>query len=265
MRKKKTDKKVQPDERKSRAIYKPSELEELIKQVNIIPKNAELRDYNEIWIQPKFQIPFDLPKEETRSFLLEKQKQIFNECFADFSEQFKENFLKVCEAAVIEEHPDYDKWNLKIASLYLAIDDYQLLYRLNTDLRSIARFFSHLRNGSYQFVSESELITNDGESIRLPAFEVQLKRDGTIGKVHKGLSEAVIGVDLDRIRTCEICEQVFWANYKNSFTCSKPCLNALRQRRHRKTNKEAINEKRRENYRQNKKVKEIREKKNGTL
>ncbi len=265
MRKKKTDKKVEPEERKSRAIYKPSELEESIKQVNIIPKNAELRDYNEIWRQPKFRTPFDLPKEETYSFLIEKQKRIFNECFASFSEQFKENLLKICEAVVVEKYPNHDKLDLKLSSLYLAIDNYQLLYRLNTDLRSIARFFSHLRKDSYRFVSESELITNDGESIRLPTFEVQLKREGTIGKVHKGLSEAVIGVDLDRIRTCEICEQVFWANYKNSFTCSTPCLNALRQRRHRKTNKEAINEKRRANYDRNKKLKQLKEKKNGTL
>jgi len=52
----------------------------------------------------------------------------------------------------------------------------------------------------------------------------------------------------ERIRSCEICLYVFWASYKNSLTCSESCRNALRQRKHRAKNKDAINAKRRENY-----------------
>lgn len=54
---------------------------------------------------------------------------------------------------------------------------------------------------------------------------------------------------LDRIRSCEICSRIFWANRKDSDTCSPDCFNTLRQRRHREKNREEINAKRRENYR----------------
>ena len=247
----------------------PEGLGKLIFDVSSIPEKIALRDYNEIWREYDSYPPDDLTKEETYSFILEEQKQIFNECFVSFSEQFKENFLRQCEAAVVEKYPNYDKLNLKIASLYLAIDDYQILYRLNTDLRSIARFFSHLRKGSYRSASESELITNDGESIRLPTFEVQLKRDGTIGKVHKGLSEAVIGVDLDRIRTCEICSRIFWAKRTESSTCSPQHYETLKKRRARSLTDEEKEErkaKRAAIQKSKKEQKEGKEKiKNGTL
>ncbi len=52
----------------------------------------------------------------------------------------------------------------------------------------------------------------------------------------------------ERIRSCEICDFMFWARYKNSVACSQVCLNALSQRRHREINKDAINSKRREDY-----------------
>jgi hypothetical protein len=127
------------------------------------------------------------------------------------------------------------------------------------DLRSIARFFSHLRSNDYQFASEDKLITTEGEEITLPIFGVRLSREGTIGKVTNQVFQSYIGVDLDRVRACEICNRIFWAKNKKSETCSKPCLNALRQRRHRKTNKEAINKKRRDNYRRNKQLKQLKE------
>lgn len=61
-------------------------------------------------------------------------------------------------------------------------------------------------------------------------------------------------VEYRRIRQCLICEHIFWAKRKDSETCSKNCFNALRQRRHRERNKEAINVKRRENYNYKKKI-----------
>lgn len=71
--------------------------------------------------------------------------------------------------------------------------------------------------------------------------------------------EGVKGIDADRLRICEICNEIFWAKRKDSETCSKSCFNALRQRRHRERNKDEINAKRRENYKYKK------EKKKGNL
>ena len=62
------------------------------------------------------------------------------------------------------------------------------------------------------------------------------------------LFKALEGLDVDRLRICEICGKIFWAVNKNSETCSKTCLNALRQRRYRAKNKESINAKRQKIY-----------------
>ncbi len=97
------------------------------------------------------------------------------------------------------------------------------------------------------------------------SIKTTLKRDDDEQLQITGLAALIGKFDARRLRLCEICKRIFWANYKNSFTCEKNCLNALRQRRHREKNKEEINTKRRDNYRQNKKLKEIRRIKNGTL
>lgn len=82
--------------------------------------------------------------------------------------------------------------------------------------------------------------------------------------IYRGLVET-IGIDLyssafiqareegkmffpDRIRSCEICSRIFWANRKDSETCSPDCFNTLRQRRYRERNKEKVNRERRKNY-----------------
>jgi hypothetical protein len=136
-------------------------------------------------------------------------------------------------------------------------------------LRAIAEFFFHLRKNDYLSANESELITSTGNTIVLPSFEVQLKREGTIGKVRKGLSEAVIGVDLDRIRTCEICSRIFWAKRTESSTCSPQHYETLKKRRARSlTDEEKAKKKaqREANKKRNEDVKKMKEKnKNGTL
>jgi hypothetical protein len=90
-----------------------------------------------------------------------------------------------------------------------------------------------LRKNEYQTVTETKLTKKNGEEIRLPTFEVQLRREKTIGKIDKGLFEAVIDVDLDRIRACEICTSIFWAKRFDSETCSPKCFGVLRTRRYR--------------------------------
>jgi hypothetical protein len=45
------------------------------------------------------------------------------------------------------------------------------------------------------------------------------------------LAEAIIGVEVDRIRECEICQRIFWALRSDQWTCSKAHAHVLRNRR----------------------------------
>lgn len=64
-----------------------------------------------------------------------------------------------------------------------------------------------------------------------------------------GIAQIFDKSDPDRLRTCEICDKFFWAKRVDSATCSTPCLNVHRQRKHReKLQVEKRNEKRRLNH-----------------
>ena len=75
-------------------------------------------------------------------------------------------------------------------------------------------------------------------------------------------------ISISRIQRCRRCSNIFWAKRLDAKACSKKCSDVLSQRKRQrkiKRNKEKINEQRRKNYSHNKKLKEIKEKKNGTL
>lgn len=55
------------------------------------------------------------------------------------------------------------------------------------------------------------------------------------------LIEVLDGVDMTRIRRCDFCSQLFWAERIDSLGCSAKCSNALRQRRLRNAKLKSIN------------------------
>lgn len=267
MRKKKDNSELEPKKKKSRAKYKcPDALGRFIGWDNAIPPNTELvgdwrEKFNEYYEKHKRNIA----SSDARA--LACYRDTFDECLRHFSEEAKALLKEYYFSEFVQpEFPEQNKEQLEIKILATVLDSWYPYYcQRRKDLRDIAKFFLHLRNKDCLAATDEEIKTKNGETIRLPVFKIFLSREGTTGKAITPEYQAYIGADLDRIRACEICERIFWANYKNSYTCSQTCLNALRQRRHRKTNKEAINEKRRANYDRNKKLKEIKEKKNGNL
>ncbi len=68
-------------------------------------------------------------------------------------------------------------------------------------------------------------------------------------------------LDVRRFKVCPVCADIFWAFRSDKKACSK-CSIIYRQRVFQNKNKAAIKEKRRANYEQNKKLKELRKKKN---
>lgn len=104
---------------------------------------------------------------------------------------------------------------------------------------------------------------------------LQIDENGIVHIINDSFGEAINGVILDRLRRCEICERVFWAENKNSKTCSPNHAANLRNRQSRMRNKELreeskdlVNEKRRltnKRKKEQRQGKERKEKRNGSL
>jgi hypothetical protein len=62
-------------------------------------------------------------------------------------------------------------------------------------------------------------------------------------------------VDLARIRTCQFCNNIFWAHRKDSSSCSERCARNQRQKEFRSERRIELNKKRRANYAYKKKMK----------
>lgn len=94
------------------------------------------------------------------------------------------------------------------------------------------------------------------KSFELPTIEITVKpmidSEGKLEIKIPAVFDVLNDINADRLRICEICNQIFWAKKKNSETCQKSCYNTLGQSRYRKKNREEINAKRRENYRRKK-------------
>ena len=63
--------------------------------------------------------------------------------------------------------------------------------------------------------------------------KLRLDEQGVFVLQRNQLIEALEGVEAERIRTCPICEQIFWAGRINQPACSKRCSHALRNRKYR--------------------------------
>jgi hypothetical protein len=104
---------------------------------------------------------------------------------------------------------------------------------------------------------------------------LRVDENGIVHIVNDSFGEAINGVIIDRIRSCEICERVFWATNVNSKACSPKHAANLRLQKSRKINKEKRKEnrnlenaKRRETYKNKKELKKGNErgkKRNGSL
>ncbi len=234
---------TEQSEKKSRAKYNcPDELEKLIDLVNLLPPEPDIEEMSkriadlaaEVYGRNPDGKPREISTLQARFKALITNTELFNYLVDEFfglinMESAPKNFSYLVQSKKILQY-------IAQTNQQKNEDEDFAFYRTVSGINFVVSFYREKNNAVRPSMPSLAEILQDPE------------------------------IPQTRIRLCEICSRIFWASYKNSFTCSKPCLNALRQRRHRKTNKEAINEKRRANYRQNKKLKEIKEKKNnGTL
>jgi len=111
-----------------------------------------------------------------------------------------------------------------------ACDRYEEVRAAREVLTGIARQARRKRLGS----SEPEL--TDIESLTeflglsIEAF-LDIGSDGLIQLRDNDIADCLIGIEADRIRTCETCSNFFWAGRSSQKCCSKPCANRLRVKR----------------------------------
>lgn len=206
MRGKKSNKSVTA-ETKGRAKYRcPAELARLIDLVNSVPPDREL---------PHIQ---DLLKE------CEGDKGRFVDAMIEKLAGVPESFTQPSR---------FDNWRIGHGSLDLAdyiASGYMHFRRLRTAVRKMAQLsgLSESNEGRAQrmvelFLSSSELSIAAELDIDDRTGLITLRRDERLS--------ALIGVQADRLRECEICRLVFWARQDNMVACSARCSAANRQRR----------------------------------
>jgi hypothetical protein len=252
MRKKKIDKEIEPQEKKSRAKYKcPPEVKPLIELVNLVPFPTKIAS---LTLEQDYQTR--LLREQTGdSNASVTITDVLQGCLRDLPKEFH-NYLKgFCNAA------------------HLRSIDINKIDKMDVD--QMFRAYMKFYNLHQETIGYAVQLKNDKEG-KLYSWDMLPPRaSGNIlidenGKNYlDGLAGIIDKIIPDRFRMCEIpsCNHIFWAENKNSLTCSEPCRNALRQRKHREKNKEEINKKRRATYQSKKEQEqgEKRSKKNGIV
>lgn len=268
MQENKTSQEIQSNKTKSRAKYDcPPVLETLIYWANyILPDHPlpSIDDFQEIalqkwldkWIAEGLSDSLEEDDKDNRKKTMQELRD------SEIGQKYKKLLGVMTITALESLGKEAEQFEFSDFLLMPdVIDAFISIYtNWNTDfsnLTTIAREIDSMRKGKQ-------------EKLNLGKFWIPVFPNITNDKKLKiepntSLLDALNGIEADRLRICTICNKIFWAKNKNSETCSKTCLNALRQRRHREKNKEEINLKRRENYRLKKKLRQIKENKNGTL
>lgn len=265
-KKKRAESEKTKSEKKSRAKYEcPPKLKELIELVNLVPPDAVLLSHQE-----------HFKKFDVRGCPLEKRYELIerfvDDLFAQLPEKAQKRILEILKGVNYEQSDDS-----QFKKLTHRLSAYAEFFELRESLTHLVEHLNHWRKESriagnnliyfrdkltYPF--ESEFLSDD------PGFilEISVAFSPVTGKAELVLNrflEAIIGVDLTRLRACEICSRIFWAKRKESETCSPPCLNVFNVRRYRALSDEEKAERRakREANRNYKKKLKEREKKNG--
>jgi len=235
MPKKKINKTIGTKEKQSRAKYQcPDGLEPLISDANYVLDRGELPDIK-VFTDA---IESELTSEELDDF--SDSEELFDLVATEIYRFLEEKFDRL-GSQLFEEV--FSKFNYLMSGEFtdhFYINSYIETKRNIDNLIKFAEGLNELRKGirAKHEVGHLSLLV-------MPA----ITRDNKIAwKSNTNIRDITQGMEADRLRVCEVCNHIFWAYNKNSETCSKPCLNILRQRKYLKANKSLVNRKRRESY-----------------
>ncbi len=226
---KRETKNTSPKPPRSRAKYqRPDELNKIIDESNKIP--AEIVDL------PKWDHFYEKIKED---YLAEEGNSEYD---MGFDSEIKVQTLEKVFSLLPENLKDHlnEKVNCKFESINRAslekgedisahleanrhewLVHYYRFYDYNrSNLRAIAKYMADRRAGNPLWFPNVDL-----------HYSAEINENNKLVAKPAALTAVLVGIDLDRIRFCEVCSKLFWAGRQDSKTCSYKCSNRLRQRR----------------------------------
>jgi hypothetical protein len=273
MVKKKNQRPAPLRKQKSRAKYKcPPELEELIRQTNLVPIRTITPDFD-VEIRMEIQRLKDetgepSPEISAYEFLTKLIEHLPSE-FLDFIK--REAYKYVYPFGEGKFSGDERQYKQEFVRLYVRYCDMRdsmlwLVQRLETE-RQMMRDAEKRRQ-----LKENSITFQYFTLLDWDAFPITIKTSlirGDAGKLQiTGLAALIGKFDDSRLRKCKVCELIYWAKRENSKTCSPRCLNILNVRKSRSlTDEEKAERKaqREKNKQYKQKLIERKKKKNGTL
>lgn len=227
---KKSKKSATPKKQKSRAKYQcPPEIEELIKWANRLPDNS---------------LEIEKMMFETLCSFATKENIIYDS--EENGKAFIDKFFVLLEPDDMLEYlyPGTQTWDCNQA------------YKRYFDLNTAKQFFQSVIKGNkktdefFELEGSEYFKLHKADGIRKQdVMDEVLKNDRKIDlfkflfdwrdAIEKGKSTALFDLatwlhsphpNFDRLRACEICQNIFWAVREDSFTCSKRCSSNRRTR-----------------------------------
>jgi hypothetical protein len=227
-------------EDKSRAKYKcPENLKKFIDVVNMVPPKQNMRKMRQVLLTNHIQFYTAIERLPAPDLAIHAQNlsKILEICLKDLPEDFHRYIKKKGEqyASHYLGREDYECYFLQASLL-----EYEDFCQLREDLRQFTNYFTNLRKTVYMSHGVGGMYGIHGQLIELPIahsrYELTMEENKII-VVPVGLSAALDGVLGDRVRSCEVCNRIFWADRKDKVTCSTKCRNIYKQREARKRKK----------------------------
>jgi hypothetical protein len=222
-------KNTSPKQPRSRAKYQcPNELNEIIAESNKIP--ADVVDLPK-WDYFYEKIKEDYLTEEGNSeydmgFVSEIKFQTLEKVFSLLPEDLKDHLnekvnckFESINRASLEKGEDISA-QLEANRHEWLVHYYRFYEHNRSNLRAIAKHVADRRAGKPLGFFSVDL-----------HYSAEINENNKLAPKAKGLAALLVGIDLDRIRFCEVCGKLFWAGRQDSKTCSDKCSNRLRQRR----------------------------------
>jgi hypothetical protein len=271
MARKEQKKKSGQTESKSRANYTcPENLANLIFWANYILPDQPLPDVGiasdiKAIVSKKYRsvgwLNQDISQSEINRMIVWELVEI-----SDVGKCYGELFVQLFKGAIERSGKKLPKTLNGALFLPGIVDDFLWSYSNHRDaiisFIKIAKIVNEIRKGNQDKYSLSQI-----RILEPPLFFID-ENNKIDADVSNTLVNALRGVDADRLRTCEICNRIFWAKREDSETCSPKCFGVLRTRRYRTLTEEQKAERkaqREANKAYKLKLKNNKEQNNGTL
>jgi hypothetical protein len=229
-------------ERRKRVKYacKP-ELQELIEFSNTIPPDFQLQNITEL-----SDSKFTLAREGSPEWIETYKRQ--EEDFLTYLKTLPEEFQGLMHAATNREIEEFNKW-LRIEYSTSETAEVKKQYwlkriQVHKTVVGIYERFKWVRENLYKLAKIGENVEEHvGKQldVALGVLFVEyayLDDNGKIRRQPDKFTETLEGVEISRLRTCLVCQKLFWANRKDKKCCSEIHSAVIRQRQSREVKKE---------------------------